>query len=215
MIRASFLFYRYNSNSHSAGVVACARRGLVRHIANKPPHCGHRSRLTYALTHLTSARTAGVRCAMNCLVRPSTPTNYINTHTKTGVAACARRTVDSPNRGLSSRRSKPPTCVTCGYLPPLNSCIFRTAPQKRRGKYLAFFMVHSTGVAPLAARHGEQRLSAVQFAYVIRKIISFCANRSLPFAPPPSTPVDITRFIPTKRGKVISLPLFVGALNRS
>ena len=29
------------------------RRGLVRRIANKPPHSGHRSRLTYALTHLT------------------------------------------------------------------------------------------------------------------------------------------------------------------
>ena len=51
------------------GVAACARRGLVRRIANKPPHCGHRSRPAYALTHLTSARTAGVRCAMKCLVR--------------------------------------------------------------------------------------------------------------------------------------------------
>ena len=28
--------------------------------------------LTFALTHLTSARTAGVRCAMKCLVRPFT-----------------------------------------------------------------------------------------------------------------------------------------------
>ena len=27
---------------------------------------------TFALTHLTSARTAGVRCAMKCLVRPFT-----------------------------------------------------------------------------------------------------------------------------------------------
>ena len=29
------------------------RRGLVLRIANKPPHSGHRSRFTYALTHLT------------------------------------------------------------------------------------------------------------------------------------------------------------------
>ena len=68
MICASFLFYRYNSNS-TQQELRLWRRGLVRHIANKPPHCGRRSRLTYALTHLTSARTAGVRCAMKCLVR--------------------------------------------------------------------------------------------------------------------------------------------------
>ena len=31
---------------------------------------GHRSGVTYALAHLAAARTAGVRCAMQCLARP-------------------------------------------------------------------------------------------------------------------------------------------------
>ena len=34
-------------------ICALGGHGLVRRIANKPPHSGHRSRLTYALTHLT------------------------------------------------------------------------------------------------------------------------------------------------------------------
>ena len=98
----------------------------------------------------------------------------------TGVAACARRTVDSPSRGLSSRRSKPPTCVTCGYLPPLNSCNIITELKIRcKEKPCPAFLVRITGVAPLAARPGEQRVSAVQFACQNLNFSSPHANRSL------------------------------------
>ena len=40
---------------------------------DKTPHSGIVRALTYALTHLTTARTADARCAMKCLVRPSNP----------------------------------------------------------------------------------------------------------------------------------------------
>ena len=134
----------------------------------------------------------------------------------TGVAACARRTVDSPSRGLSSRRSKPPTCVTCGYLPPLNSCNIRTELKMRcKEKPCTAFLVRITGVAPLAARPGEQRVSAVQFACQNLIFISPHANRSLSLAPPPSTPVMLQIHIPIKKRQVTPCLFFIGADNRS
>ena len=43
---------------------------LARRAVYKPPRGGHRSRLTFALTHLAAARKAGIRFAMKCLARP-------------------------------------------------------------------------------------------------------------------------------------------------
>ena len=43
---------------------------LARRVGYKPPRGGHRSRLTFALTHLAAARKAGIRFAMKCLARP-------------------------------------------------------------------------------------------------------------------------------------------------
>ena len=114
------------------GVAACARRGLVRRIANKPPHCGHRSRLAYALTHLTSARTAGVRCAMKCLVRRKTvgvrcsvcvsePQLYQSARKPLAPATCrlAVRIVYKPHSSVTVRalhmRSLISQCANSGY----------------------------------------------------------------------------------------------------
>ena len=41
---------------------------------------GHRSGGTYALAHLVAARTAGDRCAMNCLTRPTIPHASLEKH---------------------------------------------------------------------------------------------------------------------------------------
>ena len=43
---------------------------LTRRAVYKPPRGGHRSHLTFALTHLAAARKAGIRFAMKCLARP-------------------------------------------------------------------------------------------------------------------------------------------------
>ncbi len=44
---------------------------LVVRAVNKPHNSGTVRALTQALTHLASARTTGIRCAMKCLVRPN------------------------------------------------------------------------------------------------------------------------------------------------
>ena len=41
---------------------------------------GHRSGGTYALAHLVAVRTAGDRCAMNCLTRPTIPHASLEKH---------------------------------------------------------------------------------------------------------------------------------------
>ena len=49
---------------------------------------GHRSDGTYVLAHLTSARTAGVRCPMKCLVRPPLSDSKLQKKNATATCCC-------------------------------------------------------------------------------------------------------------------------------
>ena len=50
---------------------------LAVRAVNKPHSLGTVRALTYALTHLASARTTGIRCAMKCLARPCARGGFI------------------------------------------------------------------------------------------------------------------------------------------
>ena len=123
--------------------------------------------------HLVLARTAGVRCAMNGLVRRK----------KAGVR-----------------------CSVCVYHPQNNFFLRKPlTPATCRLAVRIVYKPHSS-VTVRALQYALTHLTSARTAGI--RCAMNCLVR-------PSTPVDITRFIPTKRGKVISLPLFVGALNRS
>ena len=57
----------------------------------------------------------------------------------------------------------------------------------------ALFLAEREGFSPLAARPVKQRVSAVWFADVMGLCPSGGANRSLPFATPPSNPSQLLK----------------------
>ena len=68
--------------------------------------------LTFALTHLTSARTAGVRCAMKCLVRP-----FIKRRTRYGDVKGYTSTPLPPFLKGGGAAYLPRRWVICGNVP--------------------------------------------------------------------------------------------------
>ena len=109
-------------------------------------------------------------------------------------ALCFRRILAAapplPEKMLRLFSGSPSFRVSALVLRPRGGSCQALSQKDRRATCSAAFLVEVTGLAPLAARPGAQPTGLVQFAFPLSAPKLRHANRSLPLAPPPSSPVN-------------------------
>ena len=115
----------------SGNVLLVRRKVLCRHPQSPFAH------LLFALTHLTSARTTGIRCAMKCLVRPPSPgrikyqiTKKERNHNKVVIASFLKSGNVLSSRALCKAAKFITTFFSlfrCGLFPEVKLCFQNTS----------------------------------------------------------------------------------------